>query len=250
MHILREPDCREHFISRMDVRVRLLVVFATLVMVISCRGFLLPLVILGLSLALCVWMKVSGRVLIIRLAEPLFIASVIVILKLFFSGAAPLFTIQVAGFTVVGYADGLTAGLFIASRIMAATALVAVVAFSTPFTELMAGLSWFRIPRELIEILIFTYRYIFVLLEDAQVIYNSQKNRLGYSSLKNGLKSFGTLAGALMIKAFEQSQAVTLAMVQRGYDGQIPLLVHKPLRPREVIGSLLVIVLVGVVWQL
>ncbi len=247
---MRETEYRKHFISRLDVRVRLLVVFAILAMVISCRGFFLPLMILGLSLALCLSLKVSARALMIRLAEPILIALVIVILKLFFSGQKPLFTFAMAGFTVTGYGDGLTAGLLIASRIMAATALVAVVSFSTAFTELLSGFSWLRAPRELIEILIFTYRYIFVLLEDAQIIYNSQKSRLGYSSWKRGLKSFGALAGALVIKAFEQSQAVTQAMVQRGYDGNIPLLQHKPLRPKEVIVGLVVVLLTGVAWQL
>ncbi len=250
MHILRETNCREHFISGLDVRARLLVVLAILAMVISCRGFFLPLLILALSIISCLGMKVTGKAILVRLAEPLFIAAVIVLLKLFFSGQEPLFTLSIGGFTVTGYRDGLSEGLHIATRIMAATALVAVMAFSTPFTELMAGLSWLRLPRELIEILIFTYRYLFVLLEDAQVIYHSQKNRLGYSSLKRGVKSFGTLAGALLIKAFEQSQSVTQAMVQRGYDGHIPLLRHKPLRPGEVILSLFIIGLVGMVWQL
>ena len=94
------------------------------------------------------------------------------------------------------------------------------------------------------------YRYIFVLLEDAMVIYNAQKNRLGYSSVRRGLNSFGTLSGSLVLKAFDHSQNTTVAMVQRGYDGNMPLLKHKPFKLSEVVASALFIVAMGCIWNL
>ena len=89
-----------------------------------------------------------------------------------------------------------------------------------------------------------------MLSEDAMVIYNAQKNRLGYSNIRRGLSSFGTLAGSLTLKAFENSQNTAVAMVQRGYDGNMPMLKHKPFRHSEVIASLLFIIVMGVVWQI
>jgi cobalt/nickel transport system permease protein len=114
---------------------------------------------------------------------------------------------------------------------------------------MMAALAWLRLPRGFIEIALFAWRYLFVLLDDAQVVYNAQKNRLGYAGYGRGLRSFGTLAGALVIKAFDNSQNITTAMVQRGYDGNMPILRHKPFRIAEVLASLLVIVVMGVMWQ-
>ena len=138
----------------------------------------------------------------------------------------------------------------IGSRIIGAVSVAALMGFSTPFTEFMAGLSWFRVPKGFIEILMFAYRYIFVLLEDAMVIYNAQKNRLGYSSIRRGLNSFGILTGSLILKAFEQSQNTTVSMVQRGYDGNIPILKHKPFKSSEVVFSLLLVIVMGFVWKM
>jgi cobalt/nickel transport system permease protein len=114
---------------------------------------------------------------------------------------------------------------------------------------MMAALAWLRLPRGFIEIALFAWRYLFLLFDDAQVVYSAQKNRLGYVGYRRGLRSFGTLAGALVIKAFDNSQNITTAMVQRGYDGTMPLLKHKPFRVAEVLVSLLVIVVMGVMWR-
>ncbi len=89
-----------------------------------------------------------------------------------------------------------------------------------------------------------------MLFEDAMVIYQAQKNRLGYSTIRRGLSSFGTLAGSLIIKAFDHSQSTTVSMVQRGYDGTIPTLRHKPFRSSEVLASALFLLVMGFVWRL
>ena len=113
----------------------------------------------------------------------------------------------------------------------------------------MAALAWFRVPKGFIDVALFAWRYLFLLLDDAQVVYTAQKNRLGYAGYRRGLRSFGTLAGALVIKAFDNSQTITTAMVQRGYDGTMPLLKHKPLRFAEALGSVLFIVIMGIMWR-
>jgi cobalt/nickel transport system permease protein len=113
----------------------------------------------------------------------------------------------------------------------------------------MAALSWLRVPRGLIEVAMFAWRYLFVLFDDAQVVYSAQKNRLGYAGYRRGFRSFGVLAGALVIKAFDSSQTITTAMVQRGYDGRMPLLRHRPFKMSEVVVSVSFVVIMGVMWQ-
>ncbi len=241
---------RNHLLSRVDGRVKIVVSLTLLAMVLSYRGFLFPLVVTVLAVALCAGMRVPIRTFALRFAEPVFIALVILVLKLFFSGADPLFNIDISGVSLTGYRDGLMEGLLIVSRIIAAVALIAVLGFSTSFTEFMAGLSWLKVPQVFIEVLMFAYRYIFLFIEEASVIYNAQKNRLGYSSVRRGLTSFGILAGSLTLRAFEHSQNTTIAMVQRGYDGNIPIMKHRPFRAAEVLLSLVLVVTMGVVWKI
>ncbi|MBI5049481.1 MAG: cobalt ECF transporter T component CbiQ [Nitrospirae bacterium] len=255
MELFSEYFKKEHMLSKVDARVKILVSLAVLSMVLSYKGFALPLLVTILCLFLCIKIRIPLRVFILRFSEPVFIALVIVLIKFLFSGKEIIFSISLPTshfslFTLTGHRDGLMDGLFIACRIIGAVSVVAALGFSTPFTEIMAGLSWFKIPKSFIEILMFAYRYIFVFLEDAFVIYNAQKNRLGYSSIKRGLNSFGTLTGSLVIKAFEHSQNTTTAMIQRGYDGNMPLLRHKPFKSSELILSFLFLIAMGVVWKI
>jgi len=250
MHVLTEYSKHEHMLTQVDARVKLFATLTVLIMVLSYRGFVFPSFVTLSCLFLFVRMRIPLRAVVLRYSEPLFIAAVVVLLKCFFSGKDALFSGSIMGLKVVGHKDGLIEGLLIGSRIIGAVSVVALLGFATPFTEFMAGLSWFRVPKGFIEILMFAYRYIFVLFEDAQVIYQAQKNRLGYSTVKRGLSSFGTLAGTLTIKAFDHSQSTTVAMVQRGYDGDMPMLLHRPFKSTEIAASTLVLLIMGVVWTI
>jgi cobalt/nickel transport system permease protein len=250
MHMLNEHSRVDHYLTRTDARVKLFASLIILAMILSSRGFAFPCVVAFGCLGLCFRLGVRLRVLLVRYSEPLFIAAVIIVLKVFFSGSAPLFSTRILGITVAGHTDGLLEGLHMAGRIVGAVSLIALLGFSTPFADFMAGLSWFRVPKGFVEILMFAYRYIFVLFDDAQVIYHAQRNRLGYSTLRRGLSSFGTLAGSLTIKAFDHSQSTTVAMIQRGYDGTMPTLQHRPFRSWELAGAAVALLLLGAIWKL
>jgi cobalt/nickel transport system permease protein len=255
MEFFSESFKKDHMLSKIDARVKILVSLAILVMVLSYKGFALPLFVTSICLFLCIRMRIPLKIFLLRFSEPVFIASIILFLKLLFSGNEPLFSISLPTsrfslLTLTGYKDGLMDGLMIAVRILSSVSIVAVMGFSTPFTEFIAGLSWLKVPRGFIEVLIFAYRYIFVLFEDAMVIYNAQKNRLGYSNIRRGLGSFGILAGSLMLKAFEHSHNITVSMIQRGYDGNIPMLKHKPFKIAEIVVSALIVTAMGIVWKI
>ncbi len=248
--MLAEHARTDRWLTRIDARVKILSAVAVLALVLSYRGFAFPLVVTAACVSLTIGMGIRPRLLLLRYAEPLFLAVVIVLLKLFFSGHTALFSLPVPGGTVTGHSDGLLEGLQIATRIISAASLMALFGFSTPFADFMAGLSWLRAPKGFVEILLFAYRAVFVLFDDAVVIYQAQKNRLGYSTLRRGLSSFGALAGSLTIKAFDQSQSTTVAMMQRGYDGTLPMLKHKPFRRREVALSMAFLAGLGLLWTI
>lgn len=250
MELFTENFKKESKLSKIDARVKILTAIALLIMVLSYKGFAFPLVLAGLCLAVCIAIRIPLRIFLLRFSEPLFLIVVVVLIKFLFSGRDALFSFTAFGYTVAGYRDGLLSGLMIAARMLGAVSIIALLGFTTAFTDILAGLSWLRMPKGLIEILMFAYRYIFVLLEEALVIYNAQKNRLGYSNVRRGLSSFGTLAGSLTLRAFEHSQSTTVAMVQRGYDGTIPTLNHKPFKLAEVVVSILLLIIMGAAWKI
>jgi cobalt/nickel transport system permease protein len=250
MHLFSEEFKTAHMLAGTDARLKLLVASGLLVMVLTYHGFLFPLFVGMASLLLCVWMRVPLKLFVLRFCEPALVALILIVIKMFFAGHDELFSVSLFGVSISAYKDGLVDGLMIASRIVGAVSVITVLGFATPFTDVIAALSWFRVPKGLIEILMFAYRYIFMLFEDAMVIYNAQKNRLGYSNIRRGLSSFGILAGSLTLKAFEHSQNTAVAMAQRGYDGNMPVLKHRPFKPSEVIASIFLIVIMGLVWKI
>lgn len=237
-------------LSRIDGRVKLLTALALLVMVLSAGGWLFPLATAGLCIAVCRMRGVPVKTLLLRFAEPCFIILMIVLLKLFFTGTTPLFTLHLAGLQITGFREGLLEGLMIGCRISGAVAVMAALVMFTPFTELMAALAWLRVPRSFIDVTLFAWRYLFLLFDDAKVIYSAQKNRLGYSGYRKGLRSFGTLTGTLVIKAFDSSQSITTAMVQRGYDGTMPMLKQKPFRSVEIAAGCAFLMCMGMLWNI
>lgn len=250
MELFPEHFKKDRFLSTMDARIKILVVIALLIMIISYREILFPLVVIHLCLLLRAMLKIPLKLFVARLSEPLFIVAVVFILKLFFSGRIPLFSINIFGFEIAAYQEGLIEGLIIGSRIIAAVSVLVIMGFCTPFTEFMAGLSWLRVPKGFIEIMVFTYRYIFLLLDEGMAIYHAQKTRLGYSSLRRRFRSFGILTGSLILKAFEHSQYATEAMVQRGYDGHIPMTTGRALKTSETLSAMMFTVMMGLLWMI
>lgn len=241
---------QQHILSRVDARVKTLVTFALLLMVISSKGMFFPIFIAVSSLSLCIAMRIPLRHMFIRFAQPMFIALVVLLLKLFFTGQEVLFTLNLYGIEITGHKDGLLEGMRITSRVIGGVSLVIALGFAAPFTEFVAALSWLKVPRQFTEIMMFAYRYLFVFLEEAVTIYQAQKNRLGYAGIKKGLHSFGVLTGALVLRCIDQSQKTSEAMELRGYTGDLPLLMHEPLRHGEVAFAVLIVAFGGVIWMI
>lgn len=153
----------------------------------------------------------SAGQLALRLANPLAIALVMVLLKSFAGSGWQLSP------------TGLQEGLLVASRVVGAASVMVLLSYLATVTEVVGALAWLRLPRTFVDIALLAWRYLFVLLDDAAVVYAAQRNRLGYSGMLRGLRSFGALAGLLTVKAFDNSRAITVAMAQRGYDGRLPM---------------------------
>ncbi len=250
MELFSENFKRDHLLSKIDARIKLLLALLLLAMLLSYKGFFFPLVVIFICLLLGAVLRVPLRVFLLRLSEPLFISAVVVLLKTFFSGNLSLFSVSLFGLKIAACQEGLMEGLMISCRIIGAVSVLAIMGFSTSFTEFMASLSWLKVPRGFIEVMVFAYRYIFVLLDESLVIYNSQKTRLGYTGLKRGLSSFGTLTGSLLLRVFEHSQNTAMALAQRGFDGRIPMAMERSFRGSEVLGSIIFVLAMGYLWMI
>jgi len=248
-HLRRQQN--EHAaVAAVDPRTRLLAAGLLLALVISSRGSAFPWQVAGICLPVALITGMQLRLLLLRMLHPLFIAAVILTLKTFLGGAEPVALVHVGTFTLAGRLEGLQEGLLISSRIMGAVSVAVLLGQVMTFTETMAALAWLRVPRGLVDVAMFAWRALFMLYDDAGVVYTAQKNRLGYCGMRRGLKSFGAMAGMLTIRAFDSSQAMTVAMTQRGYDGSLPLLRASRLGRTQLAGLSLFALLATVAWKL
>jgi cobalt/nickel transport system permease protein len=247
---LRQQQKERAAVAAVDPRTRLLAAGLLLALVISSRGSAFPWQVAGICLPVALIAGMQPRLLLLRMLHPLFIAAVILILKTFLGGGESVALIHIGSYSLSGHLEGLHEGLLISSRIMGAVSVAVLLGQVMTFTETMAALAWMRVPRGLVDVSMFAWRALFMLYDDAGVVYTAQKNRLGYCGMRRGLKSFGAMAGMLTIRAFDSSQAMTVAMTQRGYDGRLPLLSGSRLGRAQLAGLSAFAVLATIAWKL
>ncbi len=98
------------------------------------------------------------------------------------------------------------------------TALILVI--STGFIPLCKALEKLRLPNILVTQLLFVYRYIIVLLEEASQISNAIKSR-GYGNKKFTIKLYAIFIAQLIIKTYTRAEMINMSMISRGFDGEI-----------------------------
>ena len=97
---------------------------------------------------------------------------------------------------------------------------------TTPLADLMQGLESCGVPRFLLLVIQFVYRYLFVISEQAQHMRLAAISRQGTG--RSGLR-FRAAAGAaavLFARSWERAEGIHRAMLARGFAGSFPALEH------------------------
>ncbi|OGP83160.1 MAG: cobalt ECF transporter T component CbiQ [Deltaproteobacteria bacterium RBG_16_58_17] len=213
---------RDNALTRIDPRVKLVVAFAALIAVVTAEMVILPLFVLGICLATVAALRIPAKLVVARLAAPLSIVAVLVVIQTFVTGTTPLFTVTLAGWQFTAKAEGLRQGTLLGAHVLGAVSVVFLLSVVTPAHRIFQALRWFKISRNWLEVAILMYRYIFVLMDRVADLAAAQKLRLGYTARGRAMRSFTTLAGATIIHSLEQSQRTHDAMRLRGYRGTMP----------------------------
>lgn len=210
---------RKNYLTEVDTRTKMLFTALAIIIIVLSRNFYVPLLALFLSLGLLLSVGITSKIILLRLANPLGIAGAILLMQVFFYGMTPIVKLNIWGFHIVGYKEGLWCGFLIMEKILGSVSLVIFLSMTTSVNKLLNTARWFKVPNAWVEIAMLSYRYIFVLLEDAHTVRDAQKVRLGYSSLARSLKSLGELMGLTVIRAYDRSVVVYETMMLRGYSG-------------------------------
>ena len=129
-----------------------------------------------------------------------------------------------------------TAGLLVL-RVETTATLTAVLVLSTPWTHILKALRSLYLPGEMVTMLAMTHRYVFLLMETANQMFESRQSRtVGIASASEQRKLTARTAGVLLSKSIELSHEVYLAMLSRGFRGEVHLLTDFRLRLRDYAG--------------
>jgi len=192
---------RENFLNRIDARLKLPFIIAAIFSCLLSPNAIVPGMVVLFVLVSLLTAKIPLRIILLRLAAPLGIAVTLFAIKIFFKSV--------------------NVGPLLIAKVLGASSLVLFLGMTTTVYKILRAAAWFRVPHTWVEVSLLTYRYIFILFEDAATIFFAQKVRLGYVNLTKGLSSVGVLAGSVIIRAYDQSIASYEAMRVRGYKGKM-----------------------------
>lgn len=108
-------------------------------------------------------------------------------------------------------------------------------AFTTPFHDLIDALRELHLPRILVSIISFMYRYLAVLGDEGSRMLRARDARSGArdgsagGSIRWRATVTGRMVGSLFLRAYERSERIYAAMQARGFEGEFRHLRARPL---------------------
>jgi cobalt/nickel transport system permease protein len=231
--ILTEDLCRvPGLLQVLDPRVKLV----TFVLFIVVVGLAHSLAILGIIFALILIFSFLSKVSLgfflkrVFLFIPIFTA-VIALPALFITPGSPLVTI--AGKVIITEQGARTAGLLFL-RVTDSLSFGVLLILTTPWTSILVALRWLRMPSLLVDILGMTYRYIFLLLHTTNTMFLARRSRtIGTFSSSENRRWLTRALTTTLSKSQHLSEEVYLAMLSRGYQGEIRVLNNLSLKRRD-----------------
>jgi len=135
-----------------------------------------------------------------------------------FLDRAPLFFLG-----PVGVSGGWVSFGSILLRFVLTVAAAFVLIATTSFQGVCLALARLGVPRVMANQLLFLYRYLFVLVEEAMRLVRARALR-SFDGRGMGLRVYGHMLGHLLLRSLSRAQRVHLAMCCRGFDGEIRLM--------------------------
>jgi len=104
---------------------------------------------------------------------------------------------------------------------------------TTKLTNLLHGLEQLHMPRVLVMILSFMYRYLFVLVDETMRMKQARDSRNFGGKRLWQIRTIGNMIGTLFIRSYERGERVYAAMVARGFEGKSRTLNHSNFKPAD-----------------
>ena len=230
------------FIHRLDARIKLLSSLALIIVISLCRTF--PTAGAGLTVAIVLMLsaKLEFRMVFKRLVLVNgFVLFLWFTLPLTYPGE-PAFSLGPLELSHEGIA---LAALISIKTNAAVLVLISLVATSS-VAALGQALIHLKVPTKLCLLLLFSYRYIFVIHQEYMRLVRAAKLRCFKAGTNmHTYRTTGYLFGMTLVKSHHRAHRVRQAMVLRGFQGKFRSLCESPMGKNEIGFSLLILIAVA-----
>jgi cobalt/nickel transport system permease protein len=217
LHHIETIASQDTPVHRIDARAKIIVTLAFVVTVMSFGPYrlnpLIPFLIFPFV------MISAGGIPLRDLLVRVFIAMPFVIMIGIFNPLIDRTPVTIAGVTV---AAGWISFLSIVARSLLTVTAAMAILYTTGMYRLCRGLEQLGVPGIIVIQLLFTYRYLFVLANEAGRMLRARQLR-GLAGKRLSIREFGRLAGALFTKTLDRAERIHVAMLSRGFSGEIHL---------------------------
>lgn len=120
--------------------------------------------------------------------------------------------------------EGIRDALSIVAKSWLSVQVALLLAYTTPFPNLIDALRALRLPSIMVSIISFMYRYLAVIGQEAGRMNRARASRSASGSGPGGSITWrarvtGAMVGSLFIRSYERSERVYAAMLARGFEG-------------------------------
>lgn len=206
---------------------KLLLALGSLILCLISPSPIVPLVSgIILSIVIIIPGKTSPRIYGEVLLGPAFFTATSIIVLLFLLGGGDVIW-QFSPFSWINLTittGSLQQSLLVLCRVFGCSISLFFIVLTTPMTDLFNGMKRIGMPIELIDLMMIIYRYIFIIYAQAVEIWQAQVMRLGYSHVREAVRSFSMLCGMLFLSSWTAGEDLVRAMDSRCYNGVFPSL--------------------------
>jgi cobalt/nickel transport system permease protein len=181
----------------------------------------LTIVVLAWSAHLGPWRTVRGAF----IAVPFMTIALPLVLT---RGAPYAAVLELGPLTLAISAEGLSQFLTIAAKSWVSVQAALLLTYTTPFHDLVDGLRALRLPRIMVAIISFMYRYLAVVGDEASRLNRARASRSADAGVGRAGGTLrwrgavtGSMVGSLFLRSYERSERVYAAMQARGFDGEL-----------------------------
>lgn len=172
----------------------------------------------------------------------------------------PLGSVVLGPLTLTISGEGLRMFTTIALKSWVSVQAALLLAFTTPFHDLVDGLRQLRLPGIMVAIISFMYRYLSVVADEATRMARARASRSadpsgrGGGSIRWRAGVTGSMVGSLFLRSYERSERIYAAMQARGFEGEFRHMHSRSLLPLEyvaiaaVLAACIALVYVGHFW--